>query len=118
LLNERTGLDPISDPGRGVIPEPATSGTGCCPGAGPFSPVGIMGGSAQRVGVEGWTPESGLVSDRDLALARGRKLYELSDMVLMLRKYSTTIILTHYRQLSFTIKSTTLQQLAYKAILP
>ena len=72
---ERTSLDPISDPGRGAIgPEPATSGTGCCPGAGPFSPVGTVGGSAQRVGVEGWTPESGLVSDRDLALARGRKL--------------------------------------------
>ena len=91
---ERTGLDPISDPGRGPIPEPATSGTGCCPGAGPFSPVGIVGDAAQRVGVEGWTPESGLVSDRDLALARGRKLYDLSDIVLTLRKYSTTMIIT------------------------
>jgi len=37
----------------------------------------------------------------------------------MLIKYGTTIIITHYRQLLFTIKSTTLQpQLAYKAILP
>jgi len=77
-----------------------------------------VGDAAQRVGVESWTPESGLVSDRDLALARGCKLYELSDMVLMLRKCSTTMISTHYRQLLFTTKSTTLQQLAYKAILP
>jgi len=109
-ISERTGLDPISDPGRGVIPEPATSGTGCCPGAGPFSPVGIVGDAAQRVGVDGWTSGDGLVSDRDLALARGRKLYELSDIVLMLKKRGTTLILTHYRQLLFTIKSTILQQ--------
>jgi len=93
-ISERTGLDLISDPGRGPIPEPATSGTGCCPGAGPFSPIGIVGDAAQRVGVEGWTPESGLVSDRDLVLARGRKLYDLSDIVLTLRRYGTTIIIT------------------------
>ena len=104
-------MDPISDLGRGAIPEPATSGTGCCPGAGPFSPVGIVGDSIRRVSVEGWTPDDGLVSDRDLALARGRKLYELSDIVLMLKKRGTTLILTHYRQLLFTIKSTTLQQM-------
>ena len=35
--------------------------------------------------------KDGLVSDRDLVLTRGRKLYDLSDMVLTLvRKYSTT----------------------------
>ena len=77
-----------------------------------------MEDSTRHVSVKGWTSGDGLVFDRDLALARGRKLYEFSDIVLMLRKYGTTIIITHYRQLLFTIKSTTLQQLAYKAILP
>jgi len=111
---ERTGLDPISD--RGAIP--TTTRTGCCPGAGLFSPVSVVGDSVQPVSVEGSWPKDGLVSDRDLVLARGRKLYDLSDIVLTLRKYSTTMIITHYRQLLFTIKSTTLQQLAYKTILP
>jgi len=51
-----------------------------------------VGDSVRPVGVEGSWPKDGLVSDWDLVLACGRKLYDLSDIVLTLRRYSTTII--------------------------
>ena len=51
-----------------------------------------MGDSVRPVGVEGSWPKNVLVSDWDLVLARGRRLYDLSDIVLTLRRYGTTII--------------------------
>ena len=97
-LSEKTCLDHISDPGRGATTEPTTSGTGCCPGMGPFSPAGIVRVTVERVTVEGSWLSADLVSDRDLTLTRGRKLYELSDIM-----YATEVQYHNYNTLSSTI---------------
>jgi len=47
-ISERTGMDPISDPGRGATRKQQLRGPG-----GPFSPVGTVGASTRRVNVEG-----------------------------------------------------------------
>jgi len=62
-----------SGPGRGATTEPTTSGTGCCPGTGPFSTVSIERVTAERVTGEGSWLSANLVSDRDLTLIRGRR---------------------------------------------
>ena len=80
-LIEKTCLDHISGPERGATTEPTTSGTGCCPGTGPFSPVRIVRVTAESVTGEGSWLSADLVSDRDLTLIRGRRLYELSDIM-------------------------------------
>jgi len=49
VKREKTCLDHISGPGEGATTEPTTSGTGCCPGTGPFSPVSIVRATAERV---------------------------------------------------------------------
>ena len=81
IIIEKTCLDHISGPGRGATTEPTTSRTGCCPGTGPFSPVSIVRVTAERVTEEGSWLSADLVSDRDLTLIRGLRLYELSDIM-------------------------------------
>ena len=85
-------------PGKRATTEPTTSGTGCCPGTGPFSPVSIVLATAERVTVEGSWLSGDLVSDRDLTLIRGRRLYELSDIM-----YTTEVQYHNDNTLSSTI---------------
>ena len=95
---EKTCLDHISGPGRGATTEPTTSGTGCCPGTGPFSPVSVERVTAERVTEEGSWLSADLVSDRDLTLIRGLRLYELSDIM-----YTTEVQYHNDNTLSTTI---------------
>ena len=98
VSTEKTCLDHISGPGEGATTEPTTSGTGCCPGTGPFSPVSIERVTAERVTEEGAWLSADLVSDRDLTLTRGLRLYELSDIM-----YTTEVQYHNNNTLSSTI---------------
>ena len=98
LYIEKTCLDHISGPGKGATTEPTTSGTGCCPGTGPFSPVSIVRATAERVTGEGSRLSADLVYDRDLVLTRGLRLYELSDIM-----YTTEVQYHNDNTLSSTI---------------
>ena len=72
--------------------------TGCCPGTNPFSPVSIERVTAESVTEEGSWLSADLVSDRDLTLIRGLRLYELSDIM-----YTTEVQYHNNNTLSSTI---------------
>ena len=57
-----------------------------------------MRATAERVTGEGSWPSADLVSDRDLVLTRGRRLYELSDIM-----YTTEVQYHNNNTLSSTI---------------
>ena len=69
-----------------------------------------MRATAERVTEKGSWLSADLVSDRDLTLIRGLRLYELSDIMYTTEVQYRTTIITRYRRLLFTIRTITFEQ--------